>query len=229
VIEFCESTANAIDRLRPGDVFSCDEPITDYLTRTQFVSSSNLRKKMARVEGEENRQTKSLRRGQLFHELMLAKTIKPVSEATSVGLHNREQKALRLAQDALMGWSDGEWFSWTAQGICDRSIYWRDETGRRWRARPDLVIDGLIVDLKTFTSSNMRRFLKHEDRKGFLIQAGHYIDACQRAYRKKFSFSFLCLSFSNPVNITLDSLSEEDVERATKILRESKAGILSGC
>jgi len=229
VIEFCDSTANAIDRLRPGDVFSCDEPMTDYLTRTQFVSSSNLRKKMARVEGEENRQTKSLCRGQLFHELMLTNTIKPVSEATYGGLHNREQKSLRLAQEALMGWSDGEWSSWTSQGICDRSIYWRDETGRRWRARPDLVIDGLIVDLKTFTSSNMRRFLKHEDRNGFLIQAGHYIDACQRAYRKKFSFSFLCLSFSNPITITLDSLSEEDVERANKILREAKAGILSGC
>jgi hypothetical protein len=183
---------------------------------------------MARVEGEENRQTKSLRRGQLFHELVLTKKIKPVSEAGFVGLHDRERKALELAQEALMGWSNGKWSSWTSQGICDRSIYWQDEMGRRWRARPDLVIDGLIVDLKTFTSSNMRRFLKHEDRKGFLIQAGHYIDACQRAYRKKFSFSFLCLSFSNPVNITLDSLSEEDVERANKILRESKAGILSG-
>jgi hypothetical protein len=229
VIEFCESTANAIDRLRPGDVFSCDEPMTDYLTRTQFISSSNLRKKMARVEGEENRQTKSLRRGQLFHELVLTKKIKPVSEAGFVGLHDRERKALELAQEALMGWSNGKWSSWTSQGICDRSIYWQDEAGRRWRARPDLVIDGLIVDLKTFSNSNMRRFLKNADRNGFLIQAGHYIDACQRAYRKKFIFSFLCLSFSNPITITLDSLSEEDVERANTLLRESKAGILSGC
>ena len=227
--EICELAASAIDRLRPGDVFACDEPMTDYLTRTQFLSSSNLRKKMVRVEGEENRQTKSLHRGQLFHELMLTKDIKPVSEVTYVGVHDSEQKALRLAQEALMGWSDGEWSSWTSQGICDRSIYWRDETGHRWRARPDLIIDGLIVDLKTFTSSNMRRFLKHEDRKGFLIQAGHYIDACQRAYRKTFSFSFLCLSFSNPITITLDSLSDEDVERANMLLRKSKAGILSGC
>ena len=227
--EICELAASAIDRLRPGDVFACDEPMTDYLTRTQFLSSSNLRKKMVRVEGEENRQTKSLHRGQLFHELMLTKKIKPVSEAAFVGLHDRERKALQLAQEALMGWRNGKWLSWTSQGICDRSIYWQDETGRRWRARPDLVIDGHIVDLKTFSNSNMRRFLKHADRKGFLIQAGHYIDACQRAYRKKFSFSFLCLSFSNPVNITLDSLSEEDVERANKILRESKASILSGC
>ena len=52
--EICELAASAIDRLRPGDVFACDEPMTDYLTRTQFLSSSNLRKKMVRVEGEEN-------------------------------------------------------------------------------------------------------------------------------------------------------------------------------
>jgi len=229
VKEIREPTASAIDRLRPGDVFSCDEPMTDYLMRTQFLSSSNLRKNMVHVEGGENRQAKSLRRGQLFHELMLTKKIKPVSESAFVGLHDRERKALQLAQEALMGWSNGKWSSWTSQGICDRSIYWQAEARRRWRARPDLVIDGLIVDLKTFSNSNMRRFLKNADRNGFLIQAGHYIDACQRAYRKKFIFSFLCLSFSNPITITVDSLSDEDVERANMLLRESKAGISSGC
>jgi hypothetical protein len=61
-------------------------------------------------------------------------------------------------------------------GQCERSIYWLDEaTGLTCKARLDLMVRHVTVDLKTTDDARPEAFSRQADRLGYDLQAAFYL------------------------------------------------------
>jgi len=117
-------------------------------------------------------------------EMALVKT-----QAEAIGRHRKAVKALV-----------------ELRGLNEQAITWEDaETGLPMRARMDRVLieAGLIVDLKTTSSSNTKEWEKSSWEFRYHCQAALYIEAARQEWGRDFGFCFVCVSSGNPVQVAV--------------------------
>ena len=221
-------------QLHPSQCVAIRDTLSEYLSRTEYVSSSNLRSGYS-CFGRKNKEIpKRSILGAVFHRLVLEEPdginldVAMINNGwTDHRLSQSELQNIKGARDQLNQWSDKLFCDWVDLGEAETSIYWKDELGYSWRARPDMVVDDFVIDLKTFSGKNQKRFLKNQDRNGFLIQAAHYLEGLKHLHHRPFNFGFLCIDLTAPFRIRFDVLEKPQLARARDLL--SEANSLSPC
>jgi hypothetical protein len=167
--------------------------------------------------------------GAIFHRLVLEESdgfnlnMAEINDGwTNHKVSQPELQNIIGARDKLKQWSNRLFCDWIDMGSTETSIYWRDDSGHSWRARPDVIVGDLVIDLKTFSGKNQKSFLKNHSRNGFLIQAGHYLDGLKYLDDRPYRFGFLCIDLTAPFRIRFDVLDKSQIVLAKELLFQAK-------
>jgi exodeoxyribonuclease VIII len=209
------------------------EPLRAYLSRTDYVSGSALRRNLHtadRAAALRIADDPSQRLAQALHALVLEPTrfaveylvldrdapVPASDEAPDarVWLSSGEYAALAAARDAIRAYPRAPLARWLDAGMKELSIYWTDEAGRRWKARPDCFTDGLILELKTTGDVRPRAFARTRRRFGYDLKAAHYVDAVRHLTGRVPRFAFIAVELAPPHYVWLHELSAADLARA---------------
>src|SRR5262245_64424654 len=160
--------------------FVRQEPLGAYLARVDHVSASTLRR-AAHAAGKANAQRieedPAQRLAQALHALVLepARFAReylvldrdtPVEQTDAhapehrIWLASGEYAALAAARDAIRAYPRAPVARWLDAGVKELSIYWADDAGRRWKARPDCFTDEIVLELKTTGDVRPRGFAR---------------------------------------------------------------------
>ena len=185
------------------DCFTRREPLSDYLARMDYVSSSALRRFLrtgkppaqAMIPDPTPREA-SL--GDALHALLLEPErfdesylaldaeapVRPGLDQTAAlartWLSVDEASALKAMQRAILAYARAPLAAWLASGEKELSIYWTDAIGGRWKGRPDCFNRDVILELKTTSDVRPARFAKARRRFGYDLQAALYLEGVAR-------------------------------------------------
>jgi hypothetical protein len=210
------------------------EPVSAYLAETSHVSSSMLRR-FAR--GEANVASGYVDRGesripQALHAAMLEPTrfareyfVLDADSAAQgyadkddlldrVWLSSGEHAELRAMRQAIREYPRAPLAAALDVGMRELSIYWTDEDGRRWKARPDCFTADAIYELKTTQDVRPAAFARTRRRFGYDLQAAHYVDAVRRLTGRAPTFAYIAIEPRAPYYVWVHDLGAADIERA---------------
>jgi exodeoxyribonuclease VIII len=209
------------------------EPLHAYLARTDYVSGSALRRSLHtadRAAALHIADDPSQRLAQALHALVLepkrfardylvldrgaAAPAGDEAPDARVWLAGAEYAALAAARDAIRGYPRAPLARWLDAGMKELSIYWTDDAGRRWKARPDCFTDGLVLELKTTGDVRPRAFARTRRRFGYDLKAAHYVDAVRHLTGRAPRFAFIAVELSSPHYVWLHELSAAELGRA---------------
>jgi PDDEXK-like domain of unknown function (DUF3799) len=234
--------------------FVRQEPLAAYLAESRYISASRLRRAMQagggildlRIE-EDPRQ----RLAQALHALVLEParfaqdyfvptatprgTTPPHTDSLlspeSAGALEREwlsaseYATLCAARAAIYAYRRAPIAQLLADGVKELSIYWTDEAGRGWKARPDCFTDEVVVELKTTVDVRPRAFAQIRHRFGYDLKAAHYIDGMRRLTGVAPRFLYVAVELNAPHYVWVYELSASELARAEKELRSAKARV----
>ena len=210
------------------------EPLAAYLARGDHRSSSTLRRVLrsgpAAAAEASFEDDGSQRLAQALHALvfeparfaneylLLDRDTQPADEQIDpldrIWITGAEYARLAGARDAIRAYPRAPLAEWIDAGMKEMSIYWSDEAGRRWKARPDCFGDELILELKTTGDVRPRGFARTRKRFGYDVQAAHYVDAVRRLTGRAPRFAFIAVELQPPFYAWLHELSPADLARA---------------
>lgn len=219
--------------------FTRQDSLDAYLAQTDYVSASMLRRTArAGVAGLDSKidNDPSQRLAQALHALVLeparfarayftlsADAVPPPVDALDrVWLSGAEYAALAAARDAIRAYSRAPIAQWLDAGMKELSIYWRDQNGRRWKARPDCFTRDIVLELKTTVDVRPRAFAQTRRRFGYDLKAAHYIDGVQRLTGSAPRFAYVAVELAPPHYVWLYELSAAELARAQKDLQSAK-------
>jgi hypothetical protein len=222
------------------------EPLAAYLARADHASSSTLRRvlrsgpKAAEAPFEDDG---SQRLAQALHALVLEparfgkehlvldRDTPPAEETLEaldrVWISGAEYARLGGARDAIRAYPRAPLAEWVDAGVKEMSIYWTDEAGRRWKARPDCFTDAVILELKTTGDVRPRAFARTRKRFGYDLQAAHYVDAVRRLTGRTLRFAFIAVELAPPFYAWVHELSPAELARAATQLELARARLSS--
>lgn len=223
------ATENRLLQVKYNQCVAIRDTLSDYLAQVEYVSSSNLRSVYLSTERRSNKIPRRSLLGAIFHRLVLEESdgfnldMAEINDGcTNHRVSQPELQNIKGARDKLKQWSNKLFCDWIDMGSTETSIYWRDDSGHSWRARPDLIVGDLVIDLKTFSGKNQKSFLKNQSRNGFLIQAGHYLDGLKYLDDRPYRFGFLCIDLTAPFRIRFDVLDTSQIVLAKELLFQAK-------
>jgi hypothetical protein len=207
------------------------EPLEAYLARTDYVSASALLRSRHAPKGVAAQRIEddaSQRLPQALHALVLepARFAREYlvldrdapapagGEQHRVWLSSGEYAALASARDAIRAYPRAPLARWLDEGVKELSIYWTDEAGRRWKARPDCFTDEIILELKTTGDVRPRAFARTRRRFGYDLKAAHYVDAVRHLTGRAPRFAFVAVELAPPHYVWLYELSAAELARA---------------
>lgn len=96
-------------------------------------------------------------------------------------------------------------------------IFWTDEdTGLKCKAKLDAMGDGIIIDLKTAADAGTDAFIRDAIKRGYDVQAAHYIRGCKALYGwKKAEWYFIVVEKEPPYAVNILHASEGFIDRGT--------------
>jgi hypothetical protein len=229
----------------PGSAcFVRQEPLAAYLARVGYVSASTLRRSLQagapvapRVEDDP-----SQRLAQALHVLVLeparfareylvldrdAAGEQPGAPEQRVWLSSSEFAALTAAHEAIRAYPRAPLARWLDEGVKELSIYWTDDAGGGWKARPDCFTDEIILELKTTVDVRPRGFSRTRKRFGYDLKAAHYVEAVRRLTGKTPRFAYIAVELSPPHYVWLYELSSAELDRAAIDLAAARSHILA--
>ncbi len=220
------------------------EPLADYLSNREFVSSSQLRRfeKSGLTAGQlaDGGVVSGTVMGEAFHALVLEPQMFSkhylVLADTTVGqqvdsegdamqrqwLDAWQWSALCRGRDALLESRQAPVSDWLSAGKKELSIYWADSRGARWKARPDCFTDDIVLDLKTTTDCRNEPFRRTRERFGYDLQAAHYVDAVARLTGATPRFAFLAVELNTPCAVRVHELDDLELDAARRRLEVLK-------
>lgn len=222
--------------------FVRQETLAAYLARADYASSSTLRRCLragparadARFEDDG-----SQRLAQALHALVLEparfardylvldRDAPPADDHDGalerIWLSGAEYAALSGARDAIRAYPRAPLAAWIDAGMNEKSIYWTDRAGQRWKARPDCFAGDIVLELKTTGDVSPRAFARTRRRFGYDLQAAHYVDAIERMSGRRPRFAFVAVELGAPNYVWLHELSRADLARATAELETARA------
>ncbi len=221
------------------------ESLAEYLADRAYVSSSQLRRfarsgKLPRDTAASGVFNGSLM-GEALHSLILEPEVfeaqylvldssapskkKCLSESDAmqkVWLDPWQWSALAKAREAILNCTQAPLGDWLSRGRTELSIYWSDESGRRWKARPDCFTDDVVLDLKTTLDCRPGPFARTRERMWYDLQAAHYVDAVGRLTANRCRFAYVAVETSPPYALWVHELSAAEILRATAQLEHLK-------
>jgi hypothetical protein len=142
-----------------------------------------------------------------------------------IWLSGAEFAALASARDAIRAYPRAPLAAWIDAGMNEKSIYWTDGAGRRWKARPDCYAGDIVLELKTTGDVRPRAFARTRRRFGYDLQAAHYADAIERMSGRRPRFAFVAVELAAPHYVWLHELSRADLARAAAELEGARASL----
>lgn len=213
------------------------EPLAAYLARADHGSSSTLRRVLrsgpaaarAPIEDDGSQRLAQALRALVFEparfaadHLVLDRDTPPAQASLEAldrtWITGTEFERLAGARDAVRACPRAPLAEWIDAGMKALSIYWSDETGRRWKARPDCFTDEIILGLKTTGDVRPRAFARTRKRFGYDLQAAHYVDALRRLTGRTLRFAFVAVELQPPYYAWLHELAPADLDRAGTLL-----------
>lgn len=95
-----------------------------------------------------------------------------------------------------------------AKGDTEISLFW-ERNGVKLKARPDKIVDDILIDLKTTTNASPDEFYKNANKYGYEMQAFNYLDGYENCYGKKASgFIFITVEKDPPYAVCVYKASE---------------------
>ena len=131
------------------------------------------------------------------------------------------------ARDALLASTQFPVASWLSQGEKELSIYWSDEAGAMWKARPDCFTEDVVLDLKTTGDIRPDAFRRTRERLDYDVQAAHYIEAVSRLGGKDPRFAFVAVELTEPYSVGVHELDTAELSAARARLADLKTGYLA--
>jgi hypothetical protein len=213
------------------------EPLAAYLARADYGSSSTLRRVLrsgpaaadAPFEDDGSQRLAQALHALVFEparfaadHLVLDRDTPPAEEAIEAldrtWITGTEFARLAGARDAIRAYPRAPLAEWIDAGMKEMSIYWTDEAGRRWKARPDCFSDEVILELKTTGDVRPRAFGRTRKRFGYDLQAAHYVDAVRRLTGRTPRFAFVAVELQPPHYAWLHELAPAELARAGALL-----------
>ncbi len=231
------------DLVRPGTASgpklqTRQEPLAAYLAETHHVSSSMLRRfargeahvERGYVDNGQSRIPNALHAAMLepgrFAQEYFVMDEDPAVQAYAekddlldrVWLNSGEHAELVAMQHAIREYPRAPLAAALDSGMRELSIYWTDESGARWKARPDCFTEDAIYELKTTQDVRPAAFARTRRRFGYDLQAAHYMEAVRRLTGHAPSFSYIAIEPRAPYYVWVHTLGPADVERAAEEL-----------
>ena len=224
--------------------FVRQEPLAAYLARADYVSASTLRRAAhaataARAPLIEDDPAQRL--AQALHALVLEPArftrdylvldrdspAPPVEELPDAlerrtWLASGEYAQLAGARDAIRAYPRAPLGTLLDAGMKELSIYWSDELGRRWKARPDCFTDEVVLELKTTGDVRPRAFARTRRRFGYDLKAAHYVEAVQRLTGRAPRFVFVAVELTAPHYVWVYEMSAAELARASAELAAAR-------
>ena len=227
--------------------FVRQEPLAAYLARADYVSASTLARaartgdvlRASRIENDP-----AHRLAQAFHALVLeparfaldyfvldrAPDASPASgEPETTGqrtwLSSAEYAAIAGAREAIRAYPRASLARSLDDGMKELSVYWTDESGRRWKARPDCFSPELVLELKTTGDVRPRAFARTRRRFGYDLKAAHYVEAVRRLTGRTPRFAFVAVELTAPHYVWLYELSAAELGRGAAELAAARAAL----
>jgi len=235
--------------MSPAACYTRRESLADYLANSDYVSSSQLRRfarhgLLARSAGPGAFDGSAM--GEALHALVLepeafetrylvlkgsAPSNRYVSENEAMRrewLDAWQWTALVKAREAILSCTRAPVAEWLLRGSKELSIYWNDEAGRKWKARPDCFTEEVVLDLKTTVDCRPEPFARTRERLCYDLQAAHYVDAVSRLTGGgRPRFAYVSVELSSPYAVWVHELSASELESATGRLREVRTAFLA--
>jgi hypothetical protein len=209
------------------------DPLAAYLARADHASSSTLRRVLRSGPDAADApfdDDGSQRLAQALHALVfeparfaidylvLDRDTRPGDEEVEAldraWLAGAEYERLAGARDAIRAYPRTPLAARIDAGMKEMSIYWTDDAGRRWKARPDCFTDEIVLELKTTGDVRSRAFTRTRKRFGYDLQAAHYVDAVRRLTGRTLRFAFIAVELQPPFYVWVHELSRADLARA---------------
>jgi hypothetical protein len=228
-----------------GGCYVRQEPLAAYLARADHASASMLRRARhdaaaaARIEEDP-----AQRLAQALHVLVLEparfareylvldrESPAPPTEELPDALERRtwlasgEYAQLVGARDAIRTYPRAPLGRLLDEGMKELSIYWSDELGRRWKARPDCFTDEVVLELKTTGDVRPRAFARTRRRFGYDLKAAHYVEAVRRLTGRTPRFVFVAVELTAPHYVWTYELSDAELARGAAELAAARAAL----
>src|SRR5262245_27707544 len=222
--------------------FVRQEPLTAYLARADYVSASMLRRAAIRAPVNRIDEDPAQRLAEALHALVLeparfareyfvldCESPAPPVEELPDALERRtwvasgEYAQLAGAHEAIRAFPRAPLGRVLDEGMKELSIYWTDELGRRWKARPDCFTDEVVLELKTTGDVRPRAFARTRRRFGYDLKAAHYVDAVQRLTGRTPRFVFVAVELTAPHYVWMYELSRAELARGAAELAAARA------
>jgi hypothetical protein len=222
------------------------EPLAAYLARADHVSASMLRRAAhaAAAPRAPLEEDPAQRLAQALHALVLEPArfdreylvldrdapVPPPDELPDAlerrtWLASGEYAQLTGARDAIRAYPRAPLGRLLDEGMKELSIYWSDELGRRWKARPDCFTDEVVLELKTTGDVRPRAFARTRRRFGYDLKAAHYVEAVRRLTGRAPRFVFVAVELTAPHYVWTYELSAAELARAAAELTAARAAL----
>ena len=226
--------------------FVRQEPLAAYLARADYVSASMLRgaARAAAPRAPRIEEDPAQRLAGALHALVLEPArfareylvldrdspAPPVEELPDAlerrtWLASGEYAQLAGARDAIRAYPRAPLGALLDAGMKELSIYWSDELGRRWKARPDCFTDDVVLELKTTGDVRPRAFARTRRRFGYDFRAAHYVQAVQCLTGRAPRFVFVAVELTAPHYVWVYELSTAELSRASAELAAARAAL----
>jgi hypothetical protein len=228
--------------------FVRQEPLAAYLARADHVSGSMLRRVAhgaGRARAAQIDEDPAQRLAQALHALVLEParfareylvldrdSPAPSAEELPDALERRtwlasgEYARLAGAHEAIRAYPRAPLARLLDEGMKELSIYWSDELGRRWKARPDCFTAEVVLELKTTGDVSPRAFARTRRRFGYDLKAAHYVEAVRRLTGRSPRFVFVAVELTAPHYVWLYELSAAELARGAAELAAARAAFL---
>jgi hypothetical protein len=212
------------------------EPLADYLANRDFVSSSQLRRfgKLGLTASQlaDGGMVTGTVMGEAFHALVLEPEVFSEHYLVLADVDHEQQSppegelmqrtwldawqwsALSNGRDALLAYRQFPVAEWISGGTKELSIYWTDEVGACWKARPDCFTRDIVLDLKTTGDCRPDAFKRTRERFGYDLQAAHYVEAVTRLTGNTPRFAFLAVELNAPYSVWVHELEAGEIHAA---------------
>lgn len=225
------------------------EPLADYLANRDFVSSTQLRRfgKLGRTASQlvDGGRVSGTVMGEALHALVLEPEVFAQQYLVLADVDHHQQapsegelmqrtwldawqwSALCNSRDALLAHTQFPVAEWLSEGSKELSIYWTDEAGAPWKARPDCFTGEIVLDLKTTGDCRPDAFKYTRERFGYDLQAAHYLDAVSRLTGSMPRFAFLAVELSAPYSVWVHQLEAGEIRAARRLLEQLKCAYVA--
>ena len=220
------------------------EPLSDYLASHTFVSSSNLRRFERLGLTASQLPNGGTVQGYVMGEALHALVLEPDTFATQyvvladtqlsqTAISEQEMMrrqwldawqwaALHHARDAVLACEQFPVANWLSEGARELSIYWSDDGGAMWKARPDCFTPDIVLDLKTTGDCRPDAFRRTRERHDYDVQAAHYVEAVSRFSGTEPRFAFVAVELTEPYTVRVHELDRAELAAARARLADLK-------